>query len=45
VCLRWLAVIGDEDGCLPAFGPPHDDHETAWRLDRLDGTSHERAAP
>jgi hypothetical protein len=43
VCLRWLAMIGDEGGCLPAFSRLHDDHETAWRLDLLDGPSQEGA--
>lgn len=36
VCLRWLKIIGDDDGCEPAFARLSDDHETAWRPDRLD---------
>jgi hypothetical protein len=44
-CLRWLAVIGGEHGCPPAFTRLGDDHETAWRLDRIDGTSHGGAEP
>jgi hypothetical protein len=45
VCLRWLAIIGDEDGCTPTFMKVHDDHETAWRLDRIDGPPQEGAEP
>ena len=44
VCLRWLTVIGDEDGCLPVFNRLDEDHETMWRLDRLD-SPHEGAEP
>jgi hypothetical protein len=43
LCLRWLTVIGDEDGCAPTFGRLDEDHETTWRLDRLDGPAQEGA--
>lgn len=43
VCLRWLSVIGDEHGCTPTFQRLDEDHETSWRLDRLDGPAHEGA--
>jgi hypothetical protein len=43
VCLRWLTLIGDEGGWTPAFAGLDEDHETSWRLDRLDGPAHERA--
>jgi len=43
VCLRWLTLIGDEDGWTPASVRLDEDHETWWRLDRLDGPAHERA--
>ncbi len=37
VCLRRSEVIGDEDGCAPSFPSLGIDHETAWRLDHIDG--------
>jgi len=39
VCLRWLTVLDDEDGCEPRFERLPRDHETAWRLDHIDGPS------
>jgi hypothetical protein len=44
-CLRWRTVIGDEDGCPPTFSRLQGDHETAWRLDRIDGNAPEGAGP
>ena len=43
VCLRWMAIISDEHGCPPGFSLLEDDHETAWRLDRIDGYPQEGA--
>ena len=44
VCLRWLTIIGDEDGCASTFHRLDEDHETMWRLDRIDGSAaHEGA--
>ena len=39
VCLRWLEITTDEHGCPPEFGVIQLDHETAWRLGGVDGTS------
>jgi len=37
-CLRWLTVIGDEhDDGARDFARLPEDHETAWRLDPIDG--------
>ena len=36
VCRRWMRVIGDEDGCEPAWAPLPRDHETRWRIDARD---------
>jgi hypothetical protein len=36
VCLRWGTIIGDEDGCEPAWTPLPMDHETRWRFDPRD---------
>jgi hypothetical protein len=33
-CLRWQAVIGDEDGCEPKFMPLTQDHELIGRIDQ-----------
>ena len=44
-CLRWMMVIGDEDGCEVPFPKIQHDHETAWRLDRIDGPPQEGAGP
>ena len=43
VCMRWLTIITDEHGCLPSFPRLDVDHETVWRLDRIDGPSQEGA--
>jgi len=41
VCLRWTMIICDEHGCQPSFMTLSDDHETAWRLDRIKGHQYE----
>lgn len=41
LCLRWLTVIGDEDGCAVRFQRLGDDQEITWRLDHPDGPAHE----
>ncbi len=42
-CLRWMSIISDEHGCPPGVSLLEDDHETAWRLDRIDGYPQEGA--
>ena len=39
VCLRWLELIPDEDGCEPAFHALNVDHETTWQANQGDTRS------
>jgi len=38
-----MKIIGDEDGCKPAWAPLAPDHETRWRIDPRDPPIHHNA--